>query len=69
MLKSYSDHISFIISLFQAYFFPAEKALHLLIGIIMFMIVLVSWIYENHELIKLATSKWYERRNKQKKSD
>lgn len=60
---------AFVTNLSHAYFFPAEKALHLLIGITMFMVVLVSWLYENHELIKLATNKWYERRSKQKKSD
>lgn len=60
---------AFVTNLSHAYFFPAEKALHLLIGITMFMVVLVSWLYENHELIKLVTNKWYERRSKQKKSD
>lgn len=60
---------AFVTNLSHAYFFPAEKALHLLIGITMFMVVLVSWLYENHELIKLATNKWYERRSRQKKSD
>ncbi|XP_070154716.1 man(5)GlcNAc(2)-PP-dolichol translocation protein RFT1 isoform X1 [Polyergus mexicanus] len=60
---------AFITNLSQAYFFPAEKILHLLIGITMFMIVLTSWMYENHELLKLATNMWYKRRNKQEKSD
>ncbi|XP_011644754.1 protein RFT1 homolog isoform X1 [Pogonomyrmex barbatus] len=60
---------AFVTSLSHSYFFPDEKVRHLLIGIIMFMIVLISWTYENYELIKLATSKWYEKRDKQKKSD
>ncbi|EGI63264.1 PREDICTED: protein RFT1 homolog [Acromyrmex echinatior] len=60
---------AFVTNLSHTYFFPSEKILHLLVGIIMFMIVLMSWLYENYELIQLATSKWYERRNKQKKSD
>ncbi|KAG5313363.1 RFT1 protein, partial [Acromyrmex insinuator] len=60
---------AFATNLSHTYFFPSEKILHLLVGIIMFMIVLMSWLYENYELIQLATSKWYERRNKQKKSD
>lgn len=55
--------------MFQAYFFPDEKLLHLTIGVIMFMIVLVSWIYEHHDLIRLGTNKWYERSNRHKKSD
>ncbi|XP_011164633.2 protein RFT1 homolog isoform X1 [Solenopsis invicta] len=59
----------FITSLSHAYFFPTQKMLHLLIGVTMFVIVLIAWIYENYELIELAMSKWYERRNKQKKSD
>ncbi|KAH0952882.1 hypothetical protein HN011_004762 [Eciton burchellii] len=58
-----------ITNLSQAYFFPAEKALHLLIGTVMFMIVLMSWIYEHYELIRLATNKWHERKNKHRKSD
>ncbi|XP_033175312.1 protein RFT1 homolog isoform X2 [Bombus vosnesenskii] len=53
----------------HAYFFPDEKLLHLIIGVIMFMIVLVSWIYEHHDLIRLGTNKWYERSNRHKKSD
>ncbi|KAG5335303.1 RFT1 protein, partial [Acromyrmex charruanus] len=60
---------AFATNLSHTYFFPSEKILHLLVGIIMFMIVFMSWLYENYELIQLATSKWYERRNKQKKSD
>ncbi|KAG5308941.1 RFT1 protein, partial [Pseudoatta argentina] len=60
---------AFATNLSHTYFFPSEKILHLLVGIIIFMIVFMSWLYENYELIQLATSKWYERRNKQKKSD
>ncbi|KAL6420035.1 hypothetical protein ACFW04_010995 [Cataglyphis niger] len=60
---------AFITNLSQAYFFPTDKILHLLIGITMFMIVLISWMYENHELLKLATNMWYKRRSKQGKSD
>ncbi|TGZ38053.1 man(5)GlcNAc(2)-PP-dolichol translocation protein RFT1 [Temnothorax longispinosus] len=67
---------AFVTNLSHTYLFPAAKAWHLVIGIVMFIIVLGSWIYENHwiyELINLATSKlydWYERRQtKQKKSD
>ncbi|XP_070519202.1 man(5)GlcNAc(2)-PP-dolichol translocation protein RFT1 isoform X2 [Cardiocondyla obscurior] len=60
---------AFVTNLSHTYFFPAEKVLHLLIGVVMFTIVLISWIYENYELIKLATNKWHERRNKQRKSD
>ncbi|XP_050449772.1 protein RFT1 homolog [Cataglyphis hispanica] len=60
---------AFITNLSQAYFFPTDKILHLLIGITMFMIVLMSWMYENHELLKLATNMWYKRRSKQGKSD
>lgn len=63
----YRCHVKFL--LFQAYFFPAEKVLHLLVGVVMFMIVLISWIYEHHELIRLGTNKWYERRSKQRKSE
>ncbi|XP_017878351.1 protein RFT1 homolog isoform X1 [Ceratina calcarata] len=53
----------------HAYFFPDEKVLHLIIGMIMFSIVFVSWIYEHHDLIRLGTNKWYERRNRHRKSD
>lgn len=53
----------------HAYFFPNEKILHLIIGMIMFMIVLISWIYEHHDLIRLGTNKWYERKNIYKKND
>ncbi|XP_043266072.1 protein RFT1 homolog [Colletes gigas] len=53
----------------HAYFFPGDKVLHLIIGVIMFIVVLVSWIYEHHDLIRLGTNKWYERRNRHKKSD
>lgn len=53
----------------HAYFFPDQKVLHLSIGAVMFMIVFVSWIYEHHDLIRLGTNKWYERRNRHKKSD
>lgn len=55
--------------LFQAYFFPTEKVLHLLIGVVMFTIVLMSWMYEHYELVKLGVSKWYERKNRQKKNE
>lgn len=58
-----------ITNLSHAYFFPGEKVLHLLIGFTMFMIVLLSWIYEHYDLIRLGTNKWYEKRNKQRKSD
>ncbi|XP_029174943.1 protein RFT1 homolog [Nylanderia fulva] len=60
---------AFITNLSHAYFFPAEKILHLFIGIIMFLIVFASWLYENHELLRLAINKWYKRRSKQGKSD
>ncbi|XP_072759418.1 man(5)GlcNAc(2)-PP-dolichol translocation protein RFT1 [Anoplolepis gracilipes] len=60
---------AFITNLSHAYFFPTEKILHLLIGITMFIIVLTSWIYENHELLRLAINKWYKRKNKHGKSD
>ncbi|CAL1674191.1 unnamed protein product [Lasius platythorax] len=60
---------AFITNLSHAYFFPTEKVLHLSIGITMFIIVFTSWIYENHELLRLATNKWYKRKNKQGKSD
>ncbi|XP_043275965.1 protein RFT1 homolog [Venturia canescens] len=49
----------------QAYLFPEEKLLHLLVGIVMFVVVLLSWVYEHDELIKIAVNKWYERRNRQ----
>lgn len=48
----------------QAYLFPDEKVLHLLVGAVMFVLVMLSWIYEHDELIKLGVNKWYERRNK-----
>ncbi|XP_076241355.1 man(5)GlcNAc(2)-PP-dolichol translocation protein RFT1 [Calliopsis andreniformis] len=53
----------------HAYFFPDQKVLHLSVGAVMFMIVLISWIYEHQDLIRLGTNKWYERRNRHKKSD
>lgn len=43
--------------------------LHLLIGFVTFIMVLIAWIYENYELIKLGGNKWYERKNKYKKND
>ncbi|XP_012222976.1 man(5)GlcNAc(2)-PP-dolichol translocation protein RFT1 [Linepithema humile] len=58
-----------ITNLSHAYFFTNKKVLHLLIGIVMFTIVLLSWMYENYELIKLATNKWYEKKSKQRKND
>lgn len=53
----------------HAYFFPDEKLMHLVIGVIMFVVVVLSWVYEHHDLIRLGTNKWYERRNKNRKSD
>ena len=53
----------------HAYCFPDQKVWHLIVGMIMFMVILVSWIYEHHDLIRLGTNKWYERRNRHKKSD
>lgn len=58
-----------VTNLSHAYFFPDEKVLHLFIGIMMFVIVFISWIYEHHELIRLGTNKWQERRNKHRKTD
>ncbi|EFN78179.1 protein RFT1 homolog isoform X1 [Harpegnathos saltator] len=58
-----------ITNISHAYFFPAEKVLHLVVGVVMFTIVLTSWIYEHYELIRLGTNKWYERRSKQRKSE
>ncbi|XP_020278956.1 protein RFT1 homolog [Pseudomyrmex gracilis] len=60
---------AFITTLSHASLFPDKKGLHLLIGVIMFVIVLGSWKYENNELIRLATNKWHERKRKQRKSD
>lgn len=60
---------AFITNLSHAHFFPTDKILHLLIGIIMFIIVFTSWLYENYELLRLATNTWYKRRSKQGKSD
>ncbi|XP_058802883.1 protein RFT1 homolog [Phymastichus coffea] len=53
----------------QTYYFPDDKFLHLFIGIMMFGLVMFSWMYENYELIKLGLSKWIERRNSDVKSD
>ncbi|XP_015590433.1 protein RFT1 homolog [Cephus cinctus] len=53
----------------HVYFFPDEKFMHFLIGLISFLVVLGSWMYENQELIKLGASKWHERRDRHKKSD
>ncbi|XP_047365964.1 protein RFT1 homolog isoform X2 [Vespa velutina] len=58
-----------ITNLSHVYFFPDEKMLHLLIGFVALIMVLIAWIYENYELIKLGGNKWYERKNRYKKND
>lgn len=58
-----------ITNLSHVYFFPDEKMLHLLIGVVAFIMVLIAWIYEHYELIKLGGNKWYERKNKHKKNE
>lgn len=58
-----------ITNLSHVYFFPDEKILHLLIGFVVFIMVLIAWIYENYELIKLGGNKWYERKNRHNKNE
>ncbi|XP_014207844.1 protein RFT1 homolog [Copidosoma floridanum] len=53
----------------QAYYFPDKKFLHFFIGVIMFMIVVISWAYENSDLLKLGLNKWLEKRNGDVKRD
>ncbi|XP_046609050.1 protein RFT1 homolog [Neodiprion virginianus] len=53
----------------QAYFFPSEKLIHLFIGIVMFGLVMASWVYEHQDLVQLGVNKWRDRRNKHKKDD
>ncbi|XP_066599565.1 man(5)GlcNAc(2)-PP-dolichol translocation protein RFT1 [Prorops nasuta] len=57
-----------ITNLSHVYFFPESKLIHLLIGLIMFILVIVCWIYEHYDLIQLCGNKWYEQRGKQKKT-
>lgn len=54
---------------FQAYFFPEAKLFHFIIGVIMFVVVMLSWAYEHQDLILLAVNKWYDRRNGRRKSE
>ncbi|XP_033210012.1 protein RFT1 homolog [Belonocnema kinseyi] len=53
----------------QAYFFPDAKLFHFIIGVIMFVLVMLSWAYEHQDLILLAVNKWYDRRNGRRKSE
>ncbi|KAH0560515.1 protein RFT1 homolog [Cotesia glomerata] len=48
----------FITGLSHSYYFPNYKFLHVFIGGIMFCIVLLSWGYENRDLLQLAINKW-----------
>ncbi|XP_011311401.1 protein RFT1 homolog [Fopius arisanus] len=45
-------------------FFPEQKFVHFVIGVFMFAIVSLSWIYENRELVQLGIDKWRERRRR-----
>jgi hypothetical protein len=42
----------------QALFFEWFKLLHLGIGAICFLSVVISWAYEERELVSLAIQKW-----------
>jgi hypothetical protein len=42
----------------QALFFEWFKLLHLGIGAICFLSVMISWAYEERELVSLAIQKW-----------
>ncbi|OXU21372.1 hypothetical protein TSAR_005295 [Trichomalopsis sarcophagae] len=53
----------------HTYYFPDDKFLHLFIGVIVFGVVAFSWIYENYDLLKLGLNKWFERRNRDDKSE
>ncbi|XP_015110347.1 protein RFT1 homolog [Diachasma alloeum] len=43
-------------------FFPDRKLLHFIIGVFMFVIVMLSWTYNNRQLIQLGIKKWSDRR-------
>ncbi|CAG5088445.1 Similar to rft1: Protein RFT1 homolog (Xenopus tropicalis) [Cotesia congregata] len=48
----------FITGVSHSYYFPNYKFFHVFIGGIMFCIVLLSWGYENRDLLQLAINKW-----------
>ncbi|XP_057321065.1 protein RFT1 homolog [Microplitis mediator] len=47
-----------VTSISHTYLFPEYKLYHLFIGVVMFSIVLSSWIYEYMDLIQLGVDKW-----------
>lgn len=58
-----------ITNISSAYLFPDAKLFHFFIGGVMFLIVLLSWAYEDQDLIRLGISKWYDGRNGRRKSE
>ncbi|XP_012287710.1 protein RFT1 homolog isoform X2 [Orussus abietinus] len=50
-------------------FFPEDKRLHVFVGVVMLIVVLITWLYENQDLVKLGIKEWYNWRNTRRKGD
>ncbi|KAK0084300.1 hypothetical protein PV325_007295 [Microctonus aethiopoides] len=46
----------------QIYLIPDHRFFHVLIGLLMFFIVIIAWIYEHSELVEMGVKKWRERK-------